>query len=140
MTTIEDLVNYALLSTTNEKKEIIIDVVPAFQAEIIEKLIGINVLGCKRVIDNYMRHTIGQHGSPTLEIKRGQIAITTDDFQKIPMILADPDSIELIGKNNLKQNLIRYTKRIDELYMIVEAVRIAKWGNKMVYTTMYKRK
>ncbi|MFN8281986.1 MAG: hypothetical protein U0U67_02165 [Chitinophagales bacterium] len=138
---IQELVEYALTSETNKKRELVIGKVSKKQAKEIEKLVGINLEGVERVIDSYMiRHALGKHGSPTKESKQGQIAITIDDFILLPEVYIHPDKIEYIGKNSLKQDLFRYIKKIDESLFIIEALRVSKKGYKLIFTTMYKRK
>ncbi|MEZ4880699.1 MAG: hypothetical protein R2801_11110, partial [Chitinophagales bacterium] len=77
---------------------------------------------------------------PTKEAKQGQIAITIDDFILLPEVYIHPDKIEYIGKNSLKQDLLRYSKKIDESLLIIEALRVSKRGYKLIFTTMYKKK
>jgi len=137
---LKKLIEYAFTSSSNKKREVVIGKVTAAQAKIIEEYTGVDTKGCERVMDNYMiRHSMGEHGSVEYEKKRGQVAISLDDFLLIPKIVTDPDKIEYIGKNRLKQDLIRYTKRIGSLYIAVEAVRVANKGNKLVFTTLFKK-
>jgi phage-Barnase-EndoU-ColicinE5/D-RelE like nuclease3 len=42
-----------------------------------------------------VNHAIKKHGNPKTEESRGQVAITEQDFELIPQIVANPDSIEL---------------------------------------------
>src|SRR3546814_7432582 len=54
---------------------------------------GIDISGARREIDNSaINHALKQHGSDTTEAKRGQAAITPEDFGKIPEIVADRTS------------------------------------------------
>ncbi|MDI1243817.1 MAG: hypothetical protein PSV24_00245 [Rhodoferax sp.] len=70
-------------------------------ALILEKT-GLDVRGYTRIIDNYgVRHTMKQHGNEVQEIKRGQIAVTWDDFSKIALITSEPDDIFLMAKTRL---------------------------------------
>src|SRR3546814_3978667 len=49
---------------------------------------GIDISGARREIDNSaINHALKQHGSDTTEAKRGQAAITPEDFGKIPEIV-----------------------------------------------------
>ena len=138
---IKELVEYALNSKSNKKKELVIGKVNKQQASQIEHYTGINMFGCERVIDNYMiRHTIGKHGSAIKEAKQGQIAINTDDFLLLPDVFSNPDSIVYVGKNSLKQDCFKYSKMFQNTVVIIEAVRLSSRGNKMVFTTMYKKK
>src|SRR3546814_15737781 len=50
---------------------------------------------------------------PISEAKRGQAAITPEDFGKIPEIVERPDNVERIGQNRIGRELIRYSKRFN---------------------------
>jgi phage-Barnase-EndoU-ColicinE5/D-RelE like nuclease3 len=114
---------------------------PIAQSKIIENEIGIKLVGIHRVMDTSgIRHTLKNHGSEIDELKRGQIAVTIDDFNKIPQIVKYPDNIRYLGKNKLKQDVFEYEKRIGKIYFVSEAVKIAKVGNKLIFATLYKRK
>ena len=137
---INQLVTLAL-SHTNVHGELVISKLPQKQAAVIEKEIHLDLTGVDRLIDtSFVRHTILQHGDARKEASRGQIAITIDDFGKIPQVLREPDEIEYGGKNRQHQDVFLFKKRIGALYIIAEAVRIAKKGNKLVLWTMYKKK
>jgi phage-Barnase-EndoU-ColicinE5/D-RelE like nuclease3 len=112
------------------------------QTEFINKYVTEDVTGIERFIDTSgIRHALKEHGSPKTEEPRGQIAITIDDFELIPEILKNPDSIEYVKKNSLKQDIFLYTKEIGNIYFVAEAVRLSKKkGNKLIFGTMYKRK
>jgi phage-Barnase-EndoU-ColicinE5/D-RelE like nuclease3 len=137
---IKEVVEIAL-STGNKYAEYEFAKMPIAQSKIIEKIIGIKLVGCDRVFDtNAVKHTLLKHGSELTEAKRGQVAVTLDDFAKLPMVLKEPDSINYVGKNKLKQDVFEYQKLIGDLYFVGEAVKIASAGNKLVFCTMYKRK
>ena len=59
-------------------------------AEVIKSKTGINV-------ENYnvslkadtVKHILKDHGNSDIESKRGQIAITEDDFEKIPKVISE---------------------------------------------------
>ena len=106
-----------------------------------ESEIGIKLVGCSRIIDtNGIRHTLRRHGSEIEEAKRGQVAVNLDDFNKIPLIVKEPDSIKYGGKNKLKQDFFIYEKKIGDTYFLSEAVKVASAGNQLVFSSMYKRK
>lgn len=135
---IKQLVSIALSS--NAHVEIVIGKLPIKQARIIEKIIGENLVGCERLINtSAIKHTLNAHGSPEREEKRGQIAVTIDDFQKIPLILKEPDSIKYAGKNKRSQDVFLFTKKIGFTYIVAECVRNAN-KKKLDFGTMYKRK
>ena len=81
--------------------------------------------GFTRVLDNYgVRHTIKQHGNARQESKRGQIAVTLEDFEKIFAITSQPDDVFADGKNKIGRDVIVYVKVIDGVgYRHVEEVR-----------------
>ncbi|MEZ5047493.1 MAG: hypothetical protein R2831_10930 [Chitinophagaceae bacterium] len=112
------------------------------QTDFINQYTNEDVTGIQRHIDTSgIRHAIKLHGSPKTENPRGQIAINLDDFLLLPIILKTPDKIEYKGKNKLKQDVFLYTKQIDNIYFVAEAVRFSKKkGNKLIFETMYKRK
>lgn len=139
---IQELVQFALSDKLNQHKSIIIGTVNKMQSDIIEQFSGVNIYGCNRIIDtSLIRHVISKHGSPSIEEKKEQIAITIDDFILIPTVLTNADFITYEGKNNLKRDCFKYTKKLaDGTIIIIEAVIINKYGNKMVIETMYKKK
>lgn len=48
---------------------------------------GFNLAGYTRALDNYgVRHSMKQHGDAARERKRGQLALTVEDFGLIPLI------------------------------------------------------
>lgn len=138
---IKQLVEIALGNESNNYAEYTLGKLSPKQSKILEEVIGLRLVGAERIIDsNGIRHTLRKHGSERIESKHGQIAINLDDFNKIPLILKEPDSIFYSGKNRLKQDVFLYKKKIASIYYIAEAVRLSKTGNKLVFQTMYKRK
>lgn len=137
---IKQLVDIAL-SDGNHFAEFAFSKMPISQSKIIESEIGVKLVGVQRVIDTSgVKHTLKNHGSQIEESKRGQIAVSVDDFAKIPQIVKEPDSIKYLGKNKQKQDVFEYQKRIGDIYFVSEAIKIANAGNKLVFATMYKRK
>lgn len=138
---IKDLVNFALADNANKHAEYVFSKMPKHQASEIEKAINVNLTGCERLIDTSgIRHTIRKHGDSKKEAKRGQIAVTIDDFELIKDVVRSPDSISYGGKNSLKQDVFIYSKKIGSLYIVAEAVRYNKRGNKLIFNSMYKKK
>ena len=107
-------------------------------ALILEKT-GLNVFGFTRVIDNYgVRHTLKQHGNAAKEILRGQIAVTPEDFGKIPLITSEPDDVFYDGKNKIGRDVIVFVKVIDGVgYRHVEEIR---GRHKLVATDSMRKK
>ena len=92
-----------------------------------------------RVLDNYgVRHTIKQHGNPTQEAKRGQIAVTLEDFEKIVLITSQPDNIFADGRNKIGRDVLVFVKVIDGIgYRHVEEIR---GKHKLVATDSMRKK
>ena len=105
---------------------------------ILEKT-GLNVAGFTRVLDNYgVRHTIKQHGNAAKESRRGQIAVTLQDFEKIALITSQPDNIFADGKNKIGRDVIVFVKLIDGVgYRHVEELR---GKHKLVATDSLRKK
>jgi hypothetical protein len=141
-TKIQELVDFALSDTSNLHKEIVIDKVNEKQAKIMLDEIGINLENAERCIDtSTIRHIIKNHGSVKKEEKRGQIAINLDDFDLITKVLETAKDVKYRGKNNLKQDVFEYRKKINHTYVVLEAVIVNKRrGNRMSISTMYKIK
>ena len=138
---IKELVSLALSDKSNIHAEYTLGKLPAKQSKLIEKITGYHLAGSERIIDtSAIRHTLRKHGSEIIETKHGQIAVSIDDFNKIPLILKEPDQIIYAGKNRLNQVVFLYQKKIGAVYYVAEAVRLSRTGNKLVFQTMYKRK
>lgn len=138
---IKELVDFALSDQLNKHKSIVIGTVNKKQAEIIKKETGFEMYGCDRLLDtSAIRHILRKHGSPKIEESRGQIAVTLDDFEKIPSYIANASKIEYIEKNKLKRDAFQYTTEEDGAIIVIEGVVINKKGNKIMIETMFKIK
>ena len=86
---------------------------------------GFNLAGFTRVLDNYgVRHTMKQHGDSARELKRGQLAVTLEDFGLIPLITGEPDNVYRDEKNRIGREVIVFVKVIDGIgYRYVEEIR-----------------
>lgn len=107
-------------------------------ALILEKT-GLNVVGFTRILDNYgVRHTLKQHGDPVKEAKRGQIAVTLEDFGKIGLVTTEPDDIFSDGTNKIGRQVVVFVKLIDGIgYRHVEELR---GKHKLVATDSMRKK
>ena len=106
-----ELVKDAIIHKS-KKLSLEIGIVTTKEAEKIKLLTNLNVNGYKRIIDNYgVLHTLKNHGNVKLEESRGQIAITENDFTKIPSIVKT-DNIIYSGKDRLGNDIILYEKKI----------------------------
>lgn len=105
----------------------------------IKEATGFDLSGYTRTMYSYgVNHAIKKHGNPKTEESRGQVAITEEDFELIPQIVANPDSIEFGEKNDLGDDLIKYSKIIGNQLFYVEEIRNGR--KEVVLQTLYKRK
>ena len=98
-----------------------------------------NLAGYTRVLDNYgVRHTMKQHSDTARELKRGQLAVTLEDFGLIPLITGEPDNVYTDGKNRIGREVIVFVKLIDGIgYRHVEEIR---GKHKLVATDSIRKK
>lgn len=138
---IPELVHATLADTNNTHWVFNFARLSKVQAIILQPFVQADLTGIDRLIDSSgIRHALGRHGNSAMETKHGQIAIYPEDFRLIPTVLQNPDTIEFIGQNALKQYVFLYSKRIGDLYFVAEAVRKGRKATKLVFQTMYKRK
>ena len=95
--------------------------------------VDIDVSGYHHVIDNSaVRHSINRHGEGTNNAR----PVTDADFERIPEVLASPDSIEYGGKTGAGRDIIVYRKEFDDGRVIyVEEARTKR--DRLAMTTMY---
>lgn len=85
------------------------------------------------------RHAIKEHGQAKTEEPRGQIAITDEDFEKIPEVIYSYDEVSFTGKNKIGRETITYKKSFDDgTIMYVEEIRDKR--KTLTINTMYKYK
>lgn len=92
-------------------------------AEVIKSKTGIN-------IENYnvslkadtIKHILKHHGNSVIESKRGQIAITEDDFEKIPKIISEFDYISSSFNCKSGKPVLTFKKWIKNNYCVVNYV------------------
>ena len=85
------------------------------------------------------RHAFKEHGQAKTEEPRGQIAITDDDFEKIPETIYSYDDIAFTGKNKIGRETITYKKSFDDgTILYVEEIRDKQ--KTLTINTMYKYK
>ena len=104
------------------------------------KKAGLDIEGYTHDIDvSGVRHALREHGNAKREGLRGQLAITKDDFRKIPDVIKNYDSVDFTGKTNLGREAILYKKeRSDGVVYYVEEVRTGR--KTLTIQTMYKQK
>ena len=137
---INELVQNALLYPTKHQ-EIQLGRLKPSVAKSISNLIKSELKYSEIFIDTFkVRHAIAGHGDALKEAKRGQIAITIDDFRFIPLAIKEPDKIEYGGKNRLGQDVLNFSKKIGNVLVVAVAVRVKSKGNIIVFESMYKKK
>ena len=136
---IKSLVELALTSAINEQIKFSMGKVTKPIAETVKEITGLDVEGYECIIDNFaIKHTILQHGNAVKEEKRGQVAVTLDYFEKIPMVIKNPDRISDGGTSKIGRRIIIYEKRINGVIMYVEEIRTRK--KELAMLTMYMKK
>ena len=93
----------------------------------------------KHTIDIYsIIHSLKKHGHQQTEEPRGQIAITKEDFEKIPDILNNYDCVS-VARNKRGQDVIIYKKMYgDGTTLYAEEVRVGR--EELAMGTLYKMK
>ncbi len=85
------------------------------------------------------RHSFKQHGNKNIEDLRGQIAITDEDFERIPEIVYDYDDINFGEYDEKGTPLIKYHKQFDDGTSIY-AEEIRTRQKTLTIKSLYKRK
>jgi hypothetical protein len=80
------------------------------------------------VIDgSAVRHVVSRHGNEKVEVSRGQLPVTDDDFDRIPDLIATPDAVVFGTKTRGKRDQIGYIKRLEDRSTLYrEEVRTGK--------------
>ncbi|MGQ0622582.1 MAG: phage minor head protein [Panacagrimonas sp.] len=95
-------------------RKITLDLGTVKNAALIREKTGFDLTGFTRQLDNYgVRHTLREHGDPKLEWKRGQIAVTLDDFSLLTTIMDFFDEVRHDGKNKVGRDVLVFSKLID---------------------------
>jgi leucyl-tRNA synthetase len=121
---IRELYDFALNNPKNEKHFVTFGRVDANEAKRLETATGLKLEGFRRFVDNYaITHILHEHGDAVIESKRGQIAVTFEDFLLIPEIVSKPDKITSAGKTAVGLDGILYEKKINGWICYFEEVR-----------------
>lgn len=103
----------------------------------IKKITGIEVNNRKQVLlDNDIRHMLNQHSDKIKEAKKGQIAITSKDIERIPDIINNYDRIVKGSINTKGEQSVRYIKRINNTRNYVVEI-VPKDNNNLIIKTMW---
>lgn len=102
--------------------------------------VGLDITGYEHSIDvSAVKHIVKKHGNISVEDQRGNIAITDNDIQLIPSIVAGPDYVVFGTETRAHKDGITYIKRMDDgTTFYVEEVRS---GQKTLSAqTLYKKR
>lgn len=101
---------------------------------------GLNIQGYEHAIDvSAIKHIKNIHGDEKKERSRGQVAITDNDIQMVPLIVGNPDYIVFGAKNRQNNEAIVYVKKMNDGSVIfVEEMRTKR--KTLSANTMWKMK
>jgi hypothetical protein len=84
----------------NDNRYVHIAEVTQEESRKLKDITGLDLTGYKHTVNSYgVRHALKRHGNQDKEKLRGQQAITSDDFSRIPEIISALDEISLSGKD-----------------------------------------
>lgn len=126
-TSIKQFVQKALNSSENKMQRIELGDVTEAQNEDYKKM-GFNFNGYKHTVDNYtIKHIIKEHGNEGRGKTRGQFAVKEEDFELIPDIIRNYDSVKLLEKRKPKElDTLQYIKEYDNKTYLFEEVRTGR--------------
>jgi phage-Barnase-EndoU-ColicinE5/D-RelE like nuclease3 len=135
----EKITQFAAEAMRIADRQTLLVIGPVVNVALIQAQTKFNLAGYTRVLDNYgVRHTMKQHSDPGRELKRGQLAVTLEDFALIPLITGEPDYAYADGKNRIGREVIVFVKLIDGIgYRHVEEIR---GKHKLVATDSMRKK
>ena len=121
-----------------ERKRVAFGYVDEPQAERIRQATGLNLRGMFHVLDSHAaKHAFNQHGLEVTETLRGQLPLTTEDFERLPEVVESPDFLESLGQTHQGLAVIGFAKRFNGVLVVVEEVRAGR--NLLAVATMYKK-
>lgn len=108
----------------NDRQKLIIGKVSSKLEKIAEEN-GFNIKGYNHDLDvSGTRHAIKDHGNSKSEEPRGQIAVTDEDFEKIPSVIYGYDNVSFGEFDKKGTPLIQYSKKFEDGTIIyVEEIR-----------------
>lgn len=99
----------------------------------------VDLTGFHRIIDNFgIRHALKKHGNEIRETLRGQIAIESNDFVLILIIVADYNEISM-EINRIGNIIFRYKRDFTE-FRLIFAEEIRTGRKEIAFQTLYKQK
>jgi hypothetical protein len=92
------------------------------------------------ITDEFVAHTIKNHGNEKTEAERGQIALKESDFGNIPEIVKKPD-LAIVGAKRKNKDMVVYAKKMqDGTTLYFEEVLDGRKNKTLRSKTMFKRK
>jgi hypothetical protein len=109
-----DVRAFAMEAMQVADRKIELDLGTVKNVERIRDQTGFDLSGYTRSIDNYgVRHTMRQHGDAAVEARRGQIAVTLEDFGLLTTVMDFFDVVWHDGKNKVGRDVLVFAKEID---------------------------
>jgi hypothetical protein len=92
------------------------------------------------ITDEFVAHTLKNHGNEKIEKTRGQVALKESDFGNIPDIVKKPD-IAIVGAKRNNKDMVVYAKKMrDGTTLYFEEVLGGRKNKTLRSKTMFKRK
>ena len=138
---IRNLLKKIKTDQSNTIEKTIIGSVTDEGAAFLSKLTGVEITDqYLHTIDrSSFNHIINNHGDVKFEEKRGQIAITENDFELIIDVLNQPDEIIASGLNKQQKETITYSKKLEDgIIIYLEEIRTGR--KELMLQTMRKMK
>lgn len=129
MSVISDLVAKARVGDGNTYEDVEFGKVSNIQGQQIKGIAdGIETnLFPKKITTSGISHAIKGHGDNLQESARGQKGLVDSDFEYVPQIVNNPDSIEFAGVDKSGNQAIRYIKKMKGLtYFVVMTIKYKK--------------
>jgi hypothetical protein len=142
MSKLKRLVDLALSDTEPNNEGVNLSTIPNFQAQKIAADTGIQIRGGFKTVSLYaVIHTFKRHGNDKEEKERGQRGVTAQDFDLLPEILLNPDTVTKGKDGNRGKQALIFVKRLEKgFYHVVMSV-FKKDGNVILdLDTMYIKK
>jgi hypothetical protein len=138
----QDLITFiknCLATPTHRQQKFSLGKLSAEEVVQLQNETGFDLTDFERIIDNYaIQHVFEKHGNPKKEELRGQIAIETEDFEKITAIVTQLEKTEMGEKSRTGRDLIKFFKTEICRYVYVEEIRNGK--KQLALQAFYKQK
>lgn len=107
----------------SQKKAIRFQVVGSQEAARLKKDTNLQLDGYNHTVDSFgIRHAHNKHGDNAIEKPRGQRALTKTDFERIPEVINNYDSVEVIEPDKTGRDQLKFTKKYNGDVVYIEAI------------------